>query len=476
MRLQLVILAALLLPAAPINAQLWTTRERTVSWVTSPATGDGVDRHPEVAAAAQGGDPPALAYEPAPIDENGLYTRSQWFGGTPQFRTTVSPKFRITCNFSHFGFFDPIMYPGQTNVGHHHTYIGNKHTDENSSYTSLRNSPASTCSGGPVNGTAYWEPSLMYESATGVFVPVKPNVVSFYYTIGSHAVAAQLYRLLRGLAFIGGVDPMDRLNTARLGEIPDGRGWLKTRRYNGWNGWGCYNGGRLIQPAAGNTADPNPQQPGLVRQLVNADGSDPWSGACENAGYILIASVGAPQCWDGYNLTSPNGRDHFRYHIFKSSNQAPGAEVCPDGWWRVPAFEAKSEFANARPGLSGHAWRSRLHLSSDRMDPNPANWHPRGSTFHFDWMHGWDTVVMNTWLVNCTGVSINGTAGDGHDCNDSTISPTQKLLLGASPDTSLSNSPVVNVNVDYSAGPSRDAVGPVETGTTVPEGAIGRNQ
>src|SRR5206468_4179173 len=157
-----------------------------------------VDRSAEVSSSAQGGDPPALAYEPAPIDENGKYTRTAWYGDTPNRTDEGEAKFRTNCNFSHFGTFDPIVGHGQAVFGHHHTFIGNVHSDQNSTYASLRNSPASTCSGGPLNATAYWEPTLMYEIQPGVVVPLKMNIITFYYA-GNYTDAPSLYRLLRGL-------------------------------------------------------------------------------------------------------------------------------------------------------------------------------------------------------------------------------------------------------------------------------------
>jgi hypothetical protein len=447
-------------------AQEWTTSEQTPVWTSAPVIGDGVDRFDEISTTEQGGDPPALAYEPAPIDENGTYTRSQWLGGTPSRADQGEGKFRTTCNFSHFGVFDPIVYHGQNPAGHHHTFIGNKNTGPSSTYASLRAEPGSTCAGGPLNGTAYWESTLMYEVADGISIGVKPNIVTFYYRT-SYKDAPKLYRLPRGFAFVGGVDPSDRLSTAVLAEIPDNAGWDKTQRYNGFAGWACFNGGSVVPLAGGNTADENPRAANYARQLVNADGSDPWGGACEGAGNILIADVNAPGCWDGHNLTSPTGRRHVRYAIRKSDNSL--VDACPTGWWRVPVLEAKAEFPNGNTalGVHGHAWRSKLYLSSDRMDPNPDKWEPRGSTFHFDWMNGWDSVIMNTWLIHCVGVAIDGTAGDPLTCNDSTISATQKMIsVGRSPDPTLSNDPIVSLHTYYREAP-KDAFGPVQEGTTV---------
>ncbi len=464
-----IVIAALLLTPCSLAAQEWNTGPQTPSWTLTPTVGDGVDRFDEVSTAEQGGDPPALAFEPEPIDEDGNYTRTAWYGGTPSRSDQTEAKFRIHCDFSHFGFFDPILYPGEARAGHHHTFIGNKATDQNSDYTALREAPASTCSGGPTNATAYWEPTLFFEMEPGkaIYAPVKPNVVIFYYTFSPYSATERLYRIPRGLAFIGGVDPMDRLNIARLAEIPDGVNWEKTsRRYNGWLGWSCHpsGGGNAVTLAGGNTADASSAT--YARQLVNADGSDPWDGACEGTDKDIYANINAPGCWDGKNLASPNGRDHFRYEIH--SNQTGRSDYCPDKWWVLPHFEAKTMFPNGHEGLgvSGHAWRSRLFLSSDRMSSDPDDWHPRGSTFHFDWMNGWDSVVQEIWQRECVGVAQDGVPGNPLTCDNSTISADLKLATGTSPDPSLSNDPIFSV-FNRAATPARETFGPLETGTVV---------
>ena len=458
-----ILLIALVQWAAPAWAQSWTTGARPVVFQTPWTIGDGVDRVPEVSTTTQGGDPPALAYEPAVINEAGHYVRSQWLSGANVSRSDQGEaKFRLTCAWSVFAARDPIVFPGQTTAGHHHTFVGNKTASPSSNYTSQRNSPASSCAGGPLIATLYWKPSLMFEIRPNVFVPVKQNVTTFYYT-EEYARSPELYRLPNGFQYIGGANPMDRLNTARLAEIPDGQGWDKTRRYNGWNGWYCYNTGNglVINPTPSTTSDIDAQ---YSRQLVNPDGSDPWAGACEGTDKRLVVDMQAPDCWDGYNLTSPDGRSHVRYSIRKTDSSA--TRVCPNGWWRIPKLEDKTEYSNGTATLNGHAYRSKLHLSSDRMNPNPANWQPRGSTMHFDWIGAVDRVVFNSFLKWCVGVTINGDPGQPLTCGNNTISPTENMISGASPDPSLSNDPVVTVQ-DYSTGPSKARYGPISPGTAV---------
>lgn len=448
----------------------WTTGPRTPVWAVPPVIGDGSN--------AQGGDPPALASEPAAIDEGALYTRTAWLssGGIDRIDNGEA-KFRITSNFAFFGTVDPLLHPGEVDAAHHHTFIGNVGVFENlgmagaasATYASLRNNPKAHGAGGPLNATMYWEPTLFLEVAPGLDFPIKPNVVSFYYT-NAYADTDKLYRLLRGLTFIGGCNPSDRFNTARLAEIPDGAGWDKTQRYDGWGGWQIQLNGENIPPAVGSDADINPSN-GFPRQLVNSDGSDPWGGAAEDPACVLVANLSAPSAWDGHNLTSPNGRDHFRYAIRKSDNSFN--DVGPTGWWKVPHFEGKTEFPGSRPGLTGHAYRSKLYLSSDRHGRIEANWHPRGSTMHFDWVNGWDSVVQSTWHTNCNGVDQGATPGAPLTCGNSTISATQRMLVGETPpDLTLAQNPPVQFH-DYSTGPSADAFGPLPAGTRV-SGTVSR--
>jgi len=482
MKKYLLALAAIL-AASPLSAQEWTTAPRPVVWVDNPTIGDGIDRLGEGSTVTQGGTPPAYEFEPVTPNEDGPapYVRNDWISPSAQYTASTQPKFRISCNVASFGLFDPVVYPGIPGAGHHHTFIGARDgVDVNTTSERLRTvTIGSTCSGGPLNKTLYWEPTLFFEQAPGVLRPLKPNVVSFYYTMPSQAFVEKLTRLPMGLQFIGGVNPDDPTNANRLAEIPNGQGWLKTRRYDGWGGWGCFNNGTIVPQTA--SEDPGDGSGLYSRVLVNADGSDPWEGQCENPNFSLIANAVAPTCWDGYNLKAgvgptsvTAGRDHFRYPIYKATNQNPDAQLCPNGWWKVPSFEIKTEFANGRPGIAGHAWRSKLFFSSDRMGSNPANWRSRGSTFHFDWLNGWDTVILETWQRQCLGMTVKGIPGadglnglgKGNDCNTSTISATQQLKQGVPPVAGLSNNPIITFH-NYAVGPTKNAFGPIEDGTVV---------
>jgi len=416
---------------------------QTPNWVANPTVGyPGNNVTSEIFTDTQGGDPPALASEPADVDEGTNYVRSQWISGTNISRMDQGEaKFRTNCSFAKFGTFDPILYPGQPNAGHPHTFFGNKAVTASSDYNSLRAAPASTCSGGPLNATAYWEPSLLYEVKPGVVVPVKPNAVTFYYTRGSYTFLDRNVRFLNNFHFIGGVNPMDPTNSIRLNELPAGFDKQPTRPalYDGYSGIQCY---RITD---GVTIDPT--GPGVFpdydqhysRFLINPDGSDPWNGQCEGPNYRIIFNVSAPPCWNGTTLGNSTGRDYVRYPAYKTGFGSSDDTVCPDHWYWTLQFEAKTEF----PAYT-FAMRSKMYLSSDRMPGMPVQ--TPGSTFHFDWWGAWDRQVLNTWLAKCGGETINGVAGDPLTCGNSTISATQRLLVGEnSPNVALSNNPVMTV-------------------------------
>ena len=445
-------------------AGTWTVGPQPVVWATPPVIGDGSD--------ARGGTPPLFANEPAILDEVG-YTRSQWLNNDAYRSDQGEAKFRITLNFAFFATVDPLLHPGMTTMSHHHTFAGNLGLFEalgaqgvaDANYDALRNYPKSTASGGPLNSTLYWEPTLFCEIAPGILVPMKPEVISFYYT-DNYTEVAKLQRIPRGFTFIGGVDPADRFNTTRLNELPDNQGWDKTSdRLNGWLGWKFFDKDlqQDIPLAAGNTADALPDGKS-ARQLVNADGSDPWGGAAENPNSVLISTLVGPSWMDGHNFTSPNGRDHTRYDARKSDNSFK--DVGPQGWWRIPEPEIKTQFPASRPGLSGHAFRSKLALSSD-YDMAGNLVHPRGSTMHFDWMDGWDFQIRKTWHAKCNGIDFPDLTGEPLTCDTSTISATQRMLVTEpSPDPTLSNNPVISFP-EYNTGPSKVAFGKLDAGTKV---------
>jgi hypothetical protein len=427
--------------AVPATAQSWTEGPQTVSYpgggnVSYPGLiGDGTT--------SQGGTPPAEASEVADIASE--FTTSSWIVSDTSYTSSTGAenKFRFTCNFSGTGRFDPILAKGNPSFGHDHTFVGVVNFSENSDYTNLRtNGGNSHCSGGPLNRSLYWEPSMQKALPSGAVGTLKPDWVTFYYVVGNDE-GTTFYRLLNGIQFIGGKWPSDLNDNARKAEIPAGFSWVTDGFSGNGMGWYCENA----------TGNPKPY-------LKTAAGADPWGGTC-TAGNRIYAQITAPECWDGHNLTSPTGRDHLRYFIRHNNS---GKLVCPDGWWRIPAIEAKVFFSHTGPS-DYMEW----YASSDRMDANPANWALNGQSFHFDYIQAWDPTVLDTFQINCIGIKIGATNGDPHQCDTGTISTTQRLKGGAvgeaSPDGSQP-SPIVDFGHNYASNTNDVRFAPLSTGTT----------
>lgn len=82
--------------------------------------------------------------------------------------------FRFDCNSSHLNYDDVILFPGIPGGSNHlHLYFGNKNTNYTfTNYSMVRASGnGSTCPGGPINRTAYWEPALIDNLTGNVVIP-----------------------------------------------------------------------------------------------------------------------------------------------------------------------------------------------------------------------------------------------------------------------------------------------------------------
>jgi hypothetical protein len=242
--------------------------------------------------------------------------------------------------------------------------------------------------------------------------------------------------------------------------------------------------------------------------IVNGDGSDPWGGTCEPAvftgsvsgttltvtsvtsgtirnGEILLATgtsttsvnyislggtgtggvgtytlassatissetmrampdffiaIDAPSCYDGTNLWSVGGYKNIIPEVRDADNSV---WACPSNYYRVPNLRLEIHFTHY-----GAADRARWDLSSDIA--YRAKWGltkaqlPPGTTFHTDWMDGWDHANgMNVWMINCSGVEHH----TGHQCNSSQISPTQRLTGGIAGEGGAGGRPVQVVTI-----------------------------
>lgn len=211
--------------------------------------------------------------------------------------------FRDPCTYSHMAFDDPIAFPGQPGASHLHSFAGNSLAGAASTSDSLAASGNSTCAGGTLNRTAYWQPSVI-DTRTGQ--PLVPSGVNIYYKQGYLGVAAAaILPFPKGLRIIAG----DAKNTGPAGNV-------------------------------------------LARFACLAGGS--WQATIPSCavGDSVQAAVTFPQCWDGVNLDSP---DHKSHMAFATGTGCPADHPVPLPEITMNFFYKVSEANN------GDYWR----LSSD---------------------------------------------------------------------------------------------------------------
>ncbi len=240
----------------------------------------------------------------APVVNTALIPKPSSAYATPRVRTLSAAElaypvnqpspssigsFREPCNFSHMAFDDPIVYPGQPGAGHLHTFLGNDQANASSTADSLMGSGNSTCTGGTLNRTSYWMPTLI-DTRTGQ--PMVPTESVFYYKLGYLGVKAGSVRSFpKGLRMIAG-DP-------------------------------------------GNTSPIKSGNAGL--ECVSGGGHQPAMPSCP-VGDDLNLSVIFPQCWDGVNLDSPDHQSHMAYATGKgcpSTHPVPLPEIALNVHYKI---------------------------------------------------------------------------------------------------------------------------------------------
>lgn len=202
--------------------------------------------------------------------------------------------FRNVCQFSHMNFDDAIVFPGQQNATHLHTYFGNTGTRFDSTPGSIASTGGGTCRGGTANRSAYWVPTMI-DTRNGR--PLVPTAINVYYKTGYNGISNGAIRPWpAGFRMIAG-------NASAL--APQG----------GINSYSC-NGG------AGQSTIP----------------------ACSGA---LTMHVRFPQCWDGVNLDSPDHKSHVAY---PSGGRCPSTHPVP-----TPELSVGVEYATTYGNSS--TWR-----------------------------------------------------------------------------------------------------------------------
>jgi Domain of unknown function (DUF1996) len=278
------------------------------------------------------------------------------------------PKIRIGCAFAKGGKFDPIVFPGQSNVGHHHTFFGNTGISPTSTASTLAGSGGSTCNGGAYIRSSFWIPSTL-DSRTKEFI--KPSGALIYY----YSFSANQYtkKMPLGLKMLPG----------------------KTKFF-AWD-------------------KPNFEYTCLD---TNANGYGKGSSksfpACTKVGRLRYQLNNFPECWNGVNLDSSDHRSHMAFILEGNGNN--NANQCPSTHpVRLPTISVFVDYPVTSPSDVKY-WR----LASDSPSA------PAGSALHADYFSGINSNVQEMYIQNCIrnkadcrmgllGRGFNGLFGAGSD-------------------------------------------------------------
>jgi hypothetical protein len=164
--------------------------------------------------------------------------------------------FAISCGFSHANNDDPIVFPRQAGLSHHHTYFGNDDTDAFSTPASLRGN--STSCRLAADTAAYWVPSLLSNGEI-----VQPRGATVYY---------------------------QRKTVGTVRAFPQG-----------------------LQMIAGDAKATTAQSPSVT--LFSCGGRRGSSSIpdCTSVGRSLFLQVSYPNCWNGTALDSADHKSHMAY-------------------------------------------------------------------------------------------------------------------------------------------------------------------
>jgi len=232
--------------ASPVDAQTGSTDGRT---------GSG-----EVFEPLRNRDPKFSQYADVPSSELDLAALTE----PAQRRDNGSVgdgQFRAACEYSHFSYDDPIVFPGESGRSHLHMFFGNTTTNAFTTTETLLDAGGGTCNGFELNRSAYWTPALL-DGQGNVVVPDK--IILYYKS----------------------------KDTASVQPMPQG-----------------------LKMVAGNTTG----------ETFTASSVLAWSCGASGAGYnytnripdcggdVINASIVFPNCWDGVNLDSGDHLSHLTY-------------------------------------------------------------------------------------------------------------------------------------------------------------------
>ncbi|MDB3936228.1 DUF1996 domain-containing protein [Granulosicoccus sp.] len=289
-----------------------------------------------------------------------------------------SGAFRVVCEFSHFAYDDPIIFPNNPGAAHLHMFFGNTDANAYSTADSLLNSGSSTCNGQELNRTAYWIPAFIDENGD---IPVPHDAMVYYkgyYTDPSDTREFEVYP--PGMRLVSG-DAMASSQQA-------GHRSFRELFFR------CY------KPGTGGGNEIN------VRSVtIPSCASD----------FDLEVNVRFQTCWNGQNPA-----DYLRNAAF--SDVWPTSGSCPSSHpHKLPQLEYRIFYRD-------HAGSSNWILSSDVNMADRTSINGRGYSLHGDWFGGWNAQVNQRWIDNCVNM-VDTDCDEGLLSDDDRDPGAQGLML-----------------------------------------------
>lgn len=258
-------------------------------------------------------------------------------------------QFRIACQWSHFGYDDPIVRRGEAGAAHLHMFWGNTATDAWTDATSLVAAGGGTCQGFELNRSSYWVPALL-DTGGGETHVVIPDAIIIYY---KSRRPSEVHPMPKGLELLGGNVAPGGLTGADFGWTPD-------------LFWSCGNSGFSHDYQGRIPLGCPPGEP------INATLSFPQCVAVDDRGQPRLSSS-----------------DHAS-HVARVDDTEP----CPASHpYRIPHLSYLLYWPNGRDGNGAGVedWR----LSSDLVGGTP------GGSLHGDWFGGWHQAASDAWIAGC---------------------------------------------------------------------------
>jgi hypothetical protein len=275
--------------------------------------------------------------------------------------------FRTNCLETHVANDDPLIHPRNPGAAHEHVFLGNPSVDAFTTQESLLKASETRCDGNTLNRSGYWVPSLY--NAFGERIKYVDPII--YYKTGYHLPPTSITPPPAGLQMIAG-----KASASSPQDIA-----ITKFRCNSW---------QTDEPQF-DPGDPHDH----INTIPNCDLDD-----------MVEIRLVFPQCWDGVNLTSDDLQSHMAYPE-EATAPVAGTGSCPSSHpVAIPEISYNFEvYVTEETGPSSE-WKFVTDSDNELG----------GTSFHGDWMNGWDEEVMETVVENCLNGSLEcmvGLLGNG---------------------------------------------------------------